>query len=53
MTRSLRLSSIRTSFLNLGLHHSRDRNAGPLRDDLGDVFVGHLFAEKRALFCIS
>ena len=34
--------------LNLRLHHSRDRNAGPLRHDLGDVFVGDFLAQQRA-----
>src|SRR4030095_7663638 len=33
----------------LALEHLRDRDAGPLRDDLGDLLGGDLFAEQRAL----
>ena len=30
-----------TSFLHLAFEHLRDRNSGPLGDDLGDVFFVH------------
>jgi hypothetical protein len=33
----------------LALEHLRDRDAGPLRDDLGDLLGGHLLGEQRAL----
>src|SRR3569623_1616723 len=33
----------------LALQHLVDRDAGPLRDDRGDVLLGHLFAQERAL----
>ena len=33
--------------LALALEHLRDRDAGPLRDDLGDLLLGHLVAHER------
>ena len=36
--------------LHFRLEHLRYRHAGPLRHDLGDVFVGHFFFEHRAVF---
>ena len=35
----------RDQLLDLALHHARDGHAGPLADDLGDVFLVHLFLE--------
>src|SRR5512141_1911255 len=35
--------------LHFGLEHSRDRDAGPFGDNLGDVLVGDFFAQQGAL----
>ena len=44
----------REELLDLALHELRDRDAGPLRDHLGDLLGRHLLAEHRpAGFCSS
>ena len=48
-TRVARRSSMWSETLAFGLEHLRDRDAGPPRDDLGDVLFVHLFLEQAAV----
>ena len=38
-------------FLALALKHSRHRNTGPARNDLGNFFVSHFIAQQSGLTC--
>ena len=39
--------------LDLALHQPRDRDPGPLGDDLGDVLLGHLLGQHRAALVVQ
>ena len=42
----------RDQLLHFAFQHLRDRNAGPLADDLGDVFLVHLFLQHARLLAV-
>ena len=46
MTRCMQALFHLHEFLALAFLQTRDRNVRPARDDLGDVFLGHFFAEQ-------
>ena len=48
-TRGCRRSSMWQQLRLLALQHLVDRDAGPLRDDRGDVLLGDLLAQERAV----
>ena len=52
-TRRASASSILQQLVLLALEHLRDGNAGPLRDDLGDLLLGDLVAQELRLLLLD